>query len=118
MFWIKKIKNLKAENELLKNEIGKQQFKMDLLIVEYEKEIKSNYDKYIKMHNSSKGGYISKIHKLEDKIKELEEQLKESMTDKYLVKKIPSGRPPKQEKMKVKNCTKTSMISKKMHRDK
>ena len=55
---------------------------------------------------------------LEVRIRELEEQLKESMTDKYIVRKIPSGRPPKQEKMKIKNCTKTSMISKKMHHDK
>jgi len=106
----KENKKLKMQNELYRKQLNKF-FNSNLKL---SKEIENQQRKT----NSAKGGFISKINKLEARIKELEEKLKESMTDKYIVKKIPSGRPPKQERMKIKNCTKTSMISKKMHRDK
>ena len=112
-----KLMKIKKNNDLLQEQV----YKLNKLNSINESTIQnlSNELKTLKRkNNSSKGGYISKINKLELKIKELENQLKESMTDKYLVKKIPSGRPPKQNTMKVKNCTKTSMISKKMHNQK
>ena len=54
---------------------------------------------------------------LEKKVEELEIKLKESMTDKYLVRKVPSGRPPKGQPMKVKDWTKISNISRKVFGD-
>lgn len=47
------------------------------------------------------GANEEKIVAYEEKIAELEKQLKESMTDKYLVKKIPSGRTPNKNKTKI-----------------
>ena len=49
---------------------------------------------------------------LENTIKDLESKLEESMSDKYLVRKIPSGRRPKTQTMK--NCSVPSNIAKNM----
>ena len=51
------------------------------------------------------------------KVKELEDKLEESMSDKYLVKKIPAGRRPKTQTMKIKSCTVQSNIARKMFGD-
>lgn len=64
---------------------------------------------------SAKGGFTKQINKLTAEVKELEEKLAESMTDKYRVKKIPSGRPPKGQKIKIKDCTKISNIARKAY---
>ena len=54
----------------------------------------------------------TKIQEMKQEIKELKNKLAESMTDKYLVKKIPSGRTPKPEKMRIKSNAKQSKIIK------
>ena len=98
--------------------LNKNIFNKQLELKEKDKEIKSLKRK----KNSSKGGFMTKINELNqiifektNKITELEDKLKDAMSDKYLVRKIPSGRPPHQNKMKVKSCAKTSSISKLMH---
>ena len=63
----------------------------------------------------AKGGYVKEINKLKKKIEELEEKLKESMTDKYLVKKLPAGRRPKGQPMKITSHAVVSKITRKMH---
>ena len=77
---------------------------------------------------SAKGGLNAKIKRLENKIKhleelqiemdkqykELEEKYKESMTDKYLVKKLKPGRTPKTKSMKLKDCSRVSNITRKV----
>lgn len=63
----------------------------------------------------AKGGFTKQINKLTAKVSELEEKLAESMTDKYRVKKVPSGRIPKGQKMKIKDCTKISNIARKAY---
>ena len=55
------------------------------------------------------------ITKLKKQVEELDFKLKESMTDKYLVKKIPSGRKPKRQTMKLTSHTVVSNITRKMH---
>ncbi len=64
---------------------------------------------------------VSKAHEERDKalkkIEKLEEQLKESMTDKYIVRKVPSGRKPKGQTMKVKGSNVNSKIIKKIKED-
>ena len=54
----------------------------------------------------------TQIKEMKQKIKDLENKLAESMTDKYLVKKIPSGRTPKPERMRIKSHAKQSKIIK------
>lgn len=68
-------------------------------------------------HNSSKGAYIKCINKLKVQVKELEDKLAESMSDKYLVKKIPSGRTPKSQTMRTKSSAKQSSIVKNLHKE-
>ena len=75
--------------------------------------------------NASKiGGLTTSLNKekkeneeLQNKVKDLEVKLEESMSDKYLVKKIPSGRRPKTQTMKLKSCTVQSNIARKMFGD-
>lgn len=66
----------------------------------------------IKILKFAKGGYKSTITKLKNEVDELTKKLEESMSDKYLVKKIPSGRLPKGEPMKIRGSAKTSAIAK------
>lgn len=54
----------------------------------------------------------SKIEEMKKEITDLNFKLAESMTDKYLVKKIPSGRTPKPERMRIKSHAKQSKIIK------
>ena len=54
----------------------------------------------------------NELKEAKDKIKDLENKLAESMTDKYLVKKIPSGRTPKPERMRIKSHAQQSKIIK------
>ena len=62
----------------------------------------------------AKGGYKARINKLKKQVVELEEKYKESMTGKYVLKKIPSGRRPKSQPMKLKDCSRISNISRKV----
>lgn len=62
----------------------------------------------------AKGGYVKEINKLKKQVEELDFKLKESMTDKYLVKKIKPGRTPKGPQMKLKDCSRISNISRKV----
>ena len=78
--------------------------------------------------SSAKGGLSAKIKRLENEIKhlkelqvemdkqylELEEKYKESMTDKYIVKKLKPGRTPKTTSMKLKDCSRVSNITRKV----
>ncbi len=62
----------------------------------------------------AKGGYVKEINKLKKQVEELTFKLEESMTDKYLVKKIKPGRTPKGPQMKIKDCSRISNISRKV----
>lgn len=83
-----------------------------------------DYKKQIKSLKNAKGGYASKSSKLkkekealENKIAELEEKLAESMTDKYLVRKIKTGKRPNTLKTKVRNTSGQSNIVKNLHKE-
>jgi len=60
---------------------------------------------------------LNTVNELEDNIKDLEVKLEESMSDKYLVRKLPAGRRPKTQTMKLKSCTVQSNIARKMFGD-
>lgn len=61
---------------------------------------------------------LETVSKLEDNVKDLEVKLEESMSDKYVVKKLPADKGPrKTQTMKIKNCTVQSNIARKMFGD-
>lgn len=62
----------------------------------------------IKQLRGAKGGLTKQVNKLTKELEETKKQLEESMTDKYLVKKLPSGRKPKGQTAKIKSNSKES----------
>lgn len=93
-----------------------------------QKNIIKNLEESKRKLASAKGGLSAKIKRLENEIihlkelqveqdkqyLELEEKYKESMTDKYLVKKLKPGRTPKTASMKLKDCSRVSNITRKV----
>lgn len=71
-------------------------------------------DKIRSLHGA-KGGLITENNKLKAKVSELTEQLKDAMSDKYLVKRIPMGRMPKGQVMKMKSHAKQDKIIQKVY---
>ena len=73
--------------------------------------------KKIKQLKGARGGFTKEINKLKNQKEELEKKLAESMTNKYLVRKIKPGKKPNTLKMAVKNSSSVqSNIVKNMHR--
>ena len=71
----------------------------------------------VKQSNCAKGGYKTTINKLTKENKQLQEQLEESMTNKYLVRKVPEGKTPKGEPIRIKGSSVPSKIIKKIKED-
>lgn len=65
----------------------------------------------------AKGGFKKEINKQKEKVEELEFKLKESMTDKYLVKKLPPAKVKSTFEMKIKDSSKTSRIASKLYKE-
>ncbi len=91
------------ENNTLKEEI--ENLKLDALRLNDEFKIK---DKMIadlkeekKTLTAAKGGLTKRVNELTKANENMQEKLKEYVSSKYLVRKIPSGRTPKGQKMKV-----------------
>lgn len=120
----KEIRDLKEKLEQQKEEI--EQLKED-----YKKEVSMSANKSWQLlcdldkTRDEKNAATKKLNELEQKYKEekenlkaeiedLNKQLKESMSDKFRVKKIPAGRTPKGDKIKLKNSSKQSKIIKKV----
>lgn len=131
-------KKLKVENRNLKHEqfgwvkitdnFEKRLKQQETKIGELNTKIASSKNKNVQLEDENrqlkeenkkllgaKGGYIKEINKLKKQIEELDFKLKESMTDKYLIKKLPSGRKPKTQTMKLTSHTVVSNITRKMH---
>lgn len=88
-----------------------------LLEIEIEKNVihqKDKADLYnkIKQLQGTKGGLTKQNNILSKTNIELKKQLEESMSNKYLVKKIPSGRMPKGEKIRIKRGNHNSQVQK------
>lgn len=62
----------------------------------------------IKKINGQKGILTRKVNALTKELEETKKQLEESMSDKFMVKKLPSGRKPKGQKAKIKSNSKES----------
>ena len=113
------IEQIKINNK----EIQKQQDEINDLSTSVETVLEQlKIKEFERRKNAGKAGGLQKslnqekdkTEKLKEEVKELKDKLAESMTDKYLVKKIPSGRRPKTQVMKIKSCTVQSNIAKKM----
>lgn len=101
--------NLKKEREIHLNDLCKYEDTIHRLKVTAE-ELKEENHKLL----GAKGGYTKEINKLKKQVEELTFKLEESMTDKYLVKRIPSGRRPKGPAMKLTSHAVVSSITRKM----
>ncbi len=86
------------ENKELKNELKQK----DSQLFEIEGELEKLGKKYRNLI-AKIGGTIASKNKLEVKVKDLELKLKESMSDKYLVRKLPAQKPKIQKITKLKN---------------
>lgn len=64
---------------------------------------------------SAKGGYARVMNKLKKDLEETQKKLEESMTDKYLVKRVPMGKLPKSQVMKMKSHAKQDKIIQKIY---
>lgn len=104
-----KIKELKNERETMLKDLCKYEDIIHKLKVN-ESVLEEEKHKLL----GAKGGYTKEINKLKKQVEELNFKLKESMTDKYLVKKIKPGRTPKGPQMKLKDCSRISNISRKV----
>ena len=111
--------NYKAICEEQETKIG--EFKTKIASCKNKNMQLENENRQLKEENKqllgAKGGYTKEINKLKKQVEELDFKLKESMTDKYLVRKIPSGRKPKSQPMKIKDWSKISNISRKVFGD-
>ena len=116
-----KLIKIKETNESVINNLRNSMKEYEQIINNLKMDIKrSNYEMvnitkdYKKQLNGAKGGYVKEINKLKKQVEELTFKLEESMTDKYLVKKIKPGRTPKGPQMKLKDCSRISNISRKV----
>ena len=111
----KEVKLRKENNELKsKNELNERKlYEYQIVEHSYIAEINILKEENHKLLGA-KGGYIKEINKLKKQVEELTFKLEESMTDKYLVKKIKPGRTPKGPQMKIKDCSRISNISRKV----
>lgn len=104
------ISNLKQELEYLKFDYEVVKGKTELL-----KANNTALNNEIKSLKGAKGGYTKQINKLKAALEETQKKLEESMTDKYLVKKIPMGKLPKGQVMQMKSHAKQDKIIKKVY---
>lgn len=103
--------NLWKESYIELNETSEE---LKRTINEYGNEI-SKLNILVRKLRGSKGGYTAKINKQAKEIEELKKKLEESMTDKYLVRKLKPQKAPKTQITHIKSNAKTSRIIKKMY---
>ena len=82
----------------------------------YQANLKAD-ENVIKELNSAKGGFTKRINQLTRELEETKKKLAESMTDKYLRKRVPMGRLPKGQVMKMKSHAKQDKIIQKVYED-
>lgn len=99
---LSKIRKLEFENIL--NENNDVIHKLNVALDELRQQIRSI--------NGTKGGLVKQNNILKEENKSLKKQLEESMSNKYLVKKIPSGRMPKGSKMKLRKVNLNNQVKK------
>lgn len=98
-----KVRDLESELSKLKSIKDDLTDKVNKLTFDFERSLElveeldsklSEKTKELKALNGAKGGLVKRVNELTDELNQTKLKLKESMTDKYLVKKIKSGRTP------------------------
>jgi ElaB/YqjD/DUF883 family membrane-anchored ribosome-binding protein len=74
-----------------------------------------DYKLKLKQANGAKGGLIVENNRLKELVKDLTKKLEESMTDKYIVRHLPSQKVPKGQKMGYKSFNRQSRIIEKIY---
>lgn len=98
-----KNKRLQNERNMYKSKVEDLNKRIDVMEIRsnlLEKE-KMDLVNKVKELQGSKGGLTKQNNELKRQISELKEKLKESMSNKYIVRKIPSGRTPNMQKTRV-----------------
>lgn len=113
------VEELKKQIEDMMGALQEKQSKitdLEMKLGLYQANLKAD-ENVIKELNSAKGGFTKRINQLTRELDETKKKLAESMTNKYLVKKIPMGRLPKGQVMKMKSHAKQDKIIKKVYED-
>ena len=113
------VEELKKQIEDMMGALQERQSKitdLEMKLGLYQANLKAD-ENVIKELNSAKGGFTKRINQLTRELEETKKKLAESMTDKYLVKKIPMGKLPKGQVMKMKSHAKQDKIIKKVYED-
>ena len=113
------VEELKKQIEDMMGALQEKQSKitdLEMKLGLYQANLKAD-ENVIKELNSAKGGFTKRINQLTRELEETKKKLAESMTNKYLVKKIPMGRLPKGQVMKMKSHAKQDKIIKKVYED-
>ena len=113
------VEELKKQIEDMMGALQERQSKITDLEIKlglYQANLKAN-ENVIKELNSAKGGFTKRINKLTRELEETKKKLAESMTDKYLRKRVPMGKLPKGQVMKMKSHAKQDKIIKKVYED-
>ena len=113
------VEELKKQIEDMMGALQERQSKitdLEMKLGLYQANLKAD-ENVIKELNSAKGGFTKRINQLTKELEETKKKLAESMTNKYLVKKIPMGRLPKGQVMKMKSHAKQDKIIKKVYED-
>lgn len=97
--------DLKRSYEILDDYVGKYETENKDLREHLKKSLQNELElnKKIKSLQGSNGGKTKQINKLTKEVAELKLKLEESMTDKYLVRKLPPVKAPKSQKIKIRN---------------
>ena len=88
----------------MEREVNEEHQTMNGLLRKENDELKAQ----IKKINGQKGILTRKVNALTKELEETKKQLEESMSDKFMVKKLPSGRKPKGQTAKIKSNSKES----------
>lgn len=106
------IDKLTLETKESKEKYNKIRSKYDFMVTELKK-----LQKKYRAQNGKIGGLSNSKNKITKENQELKNKLKEAMSNKYVVKKIPPGRPPKPQIMKYRGTGKQSRIIKQVKDD-
>lgn len=116
---MKEHKALVNQLQVRQDKITELEVKLGLLEISKKCDVET-----IKQLRGAKGGYVKEINKLKaeleetkKKLEETEKKLEESLSDAYLRVKVPMGKLPKGQVMKMKSHAKQDKIIKKIYDD-
>ena len=113
------VEELKKQIEDMMGALQERQSKitdLEMKLGLYQANLKAD-ENVIKELNSAKGGFTKQINKLNKELEETKKKLEESLSDAYLRVKVPMGKLPKGQVIKLKSHAKQDKIIKKIYDD-